>query len=45
MGGFAGQAVFTGALSPDLRELLAWGEIIHVGKNAVKGDGWYTIGM
>jgi CRISPR-associated endoribonuclease Cas6 len=43
MGGFVGHAVFAGELPLSLRELLAWGEIIHVGKNAVKGDGWFTI--
>jgi len=43
LGGFVGQATFTGGLSLPLRELLAWGEFVHVGKNAVKGDGWYLI--
>lgn len=42
MGGIVGDAVFTGDLGP-LRELLVWGSLVHVGKNAVKGDGWYTI--
>jgi hypothetical protein len=22
---------------------LVWGEIVHVGKDAVKGNGWYEI--
>jgi hypothetical protein len=26
-----------------LREALVWGSLIHVGKNAVKGDGWYRV--
>ena len=43
IGGFVGAATFTGALTPALRELLVWGEIVHVGKNCVKGDGWYQI--
>ena len=43
IGGFVGSATFTGALTPALRELLVWGEIVHVGKNCVKGDGWYQI--
>lgn len=42
IGGFVGSATFEGELGP-LRELLAWGEITHVGKNAVKGDGFYRI--
>lgn len=43
IGGLVGQATLAGDLAP-LRELLVWGSLIHVGKNAVKGDGWYTIG-
>jgi hypothetical protein len=43
IGGLVGQVTLAGALAP-LRELLVWGSLIHVGKNAVKGDGWYTIG-
>jgi len=42
IGGLVGEAVFAGELGP-LRELLVWGSLVHVGKNAVKGDGWYTI--
>lgn len=42
VGGLVGQATFVGDLAP-LRELLVWGSLIHVGKNAVKGDGWYSI--
>ncbi|MDW8147555.1 MAG: CRISPR system precrRNA processing endoribonuclease RAMP protein Cas6 [Roseiflexaceae bacterium] len=42
IGGIVGDAVFTGDLGP-LRELLVWGSLVHVGKNAVKGDGWYTV--
>jgi hypothetical protein len=40
--GLLGQATFVGNLAP-FRELLVWGELIHVGKNCVKGSGWYTI--
>lgn len=40
IGGLVGHATFAGDLAP-LRELLVWGSLIHVGKNAVKGDGWY----
>ena len=42
IGGFQGSATFAGDLTP-FRELLVWGELIHVGKNAVKGNGWYKI--
>jgi hypothetical protein len=42
IGGLVGQVALEGNLAP-LRELLVWGSLIHVGKNAVKGDGWYTI--
>ena len=42
VGGLVGQDTLAGELAP-LRELLVWGSLIHVGKNAVKGDGWYTI--
>lgn len=42
IGGFIGQVTYEGDLR-DLRELLVWGEVVHVGKNAVKGDGCYRI--
>jgi hypothetical protein len=42
VGGFVGKAVYEGDLSPFLPWLL-WGQSLHVGKNAVKGNGWYTI--
>jgi CRISPR-associated endoribonuclease Cas6 len=42
IGGIMGRATFAGDLVP-FRELLVWGELIHVGKNAVKGNGWYRI--
>lgn len=41
IGGIIGSATFEGDLSPFL-DLLVLGELIHVGKNVVKGDGWYT---
>ncbi|WP_069804363.1 CRISPR system precrRNA processing endoribonuclease RAMP protein Cas6 [Thermogemmatispora onikobensis] len=40
IGGLVGQATFVGDLA-ELRELLVWGELIHVGKDVVKGNGWY----
>lgn len=43
IGGLIGDVTLTGELAP-LRELLVWGSLIHVGKNVVKGDGWYEIG-
>jgi CRISPR-associated endoribonuclease Cas6 len=42
IGGLIGQVTLAGDLG-GLRELLVWGSLVHVGKNAVKGDGWYTI--
>jgi hypothetical protein len=42
IGGIQGKATFAGDLAP-FRELLVWGELIHVGKNTVKGNGWYRI--
>jgi CRISPR-associated endoribonuclease Cas6 len=42
IGGLLGSATFTGDLAP-FRELLVWGELIHAGKNTVKGSGWYRI--
>lgn len=42
IGGLVGRVVIEGPLAP-LRPLLVWGSLIHVGKNAVKGDGWYTL--
>ncbi|SRR6266487_1041896 len=40
--GFVGKATFMGNLAP-FRELLIWGELVHVGKNVVKGNGWYKV--
>lgn len=42
IGGLVGKITLSGPLGP-LRELLAWGAVVHVGKNTVKGDGWYSI--
>jgi len=42
IGGLIGEASFVGDLAP-LHELIVWGSLVHVGKNAVKGDGWYSI--
>jgi len=40
--GFSGKATFVGELQM-FRDLLVWGELVHVGKSAVKGNGWYRI--
>jgi hypothetical protein len=40
--GLRGSATFVGDLSA-FRELLVWGQLVHVGKSVVKGNGWYTI--
>lgn len=42
IGGLVGQATFAGSLT-HFREYLLWGELIHIGKSCVKGDGWYRI--
>jgi len=43
LGGFVGQAVYSGDLRPFL-PWLVWGQFTHVGKDAVKGNGMYWIG-
>jgi hypothetical protein len=40
--GLVGQATFAGDLEPFL-VLLTIGELIHAGKDVVKGNGWYSI--
>jgi hypothetical protein len=40
--GFVGEVLFTGDLTPFL-EWLLWGQSLQVGKNTVKGNGWYEI--
>jgi len=42
IGGLVGRVVFSGDLAPFL-PWLVWGEIIHVGKDATKGNGWYRL--
>lgn len=42
IGGFVGKASYEGDIT-HLRELLVWGELLHVGKNVVKGNGIYRI--
>ncbi len=40
--GFVGDVVFEGDMAP-FREWLLWGQSLHIGKNAVKGNGWYEV--
>jgi len=40
--GFLGSATYRGELGPFLPWLL-WGQFTHVGKDAVKGNGWYGL--
>lgn len=44
LSGMTGHITFSGDLEP-FRELLTWGELIHVGKSVVKGNGWYKIAI
>lgn len=41
-GGFIGGVVFVGDFELAL-PFLVWGELTHVGKDAVKGNGWFAI--
>jgi len=42
IGGLLGRTTFAGDLTP-FREILLWGELIHIGKSCVKGNGWYKV--
>ncbi|MGB7341282.1 MAG: CRISPR system precrRNA processing endoribonuclease RAMP protein Cas6 [Phototrophicaceae bacterium] len=42
IGGFVGEVQFTGDITPFMTWLL-WGQSLQVGKNIVKGNGWYEI--
>lgn len=42
MSGLVGEVRYVGDLAP-LREVLAWGQLTHVGKYAVAGNGWYEL--
>jgi hypothetical protein len=42
IGGFVGDVTFVGDIEL-LLPYLAWGELTHVGKDAVKGNGWYAL--
>lgn len=43
IGGFVGTATYRASDWQALLSWLAWGQIVHVGKDAVKGNGWYRI--
>ena len=47
IGGFIGQAVYraAGDTWAPLLPWLVWGMSTHVGKNAVKGSGWYSLSV
>lgn len=40
--GFVGEVTIAGDLRP-LQPWILWGAVLHVGKNAVKGNGWYDV--
>ena len=42
-GGFVGQATYTAPDWEPLLPWLLWGTLVHVGKNAVKGEGMFTL--
>lgn len=42
IGGLVGEATYSGDLAP-FRAWLLWGSYLQVGKNTVKGDGWYAV--
>lgn len=42
IGGLMGQFCLEGDLS-NFAALLIWGQVLHVGKDAVKGNGWYQL--
>ncbi|HEX2914064.1 MAG TPA: CRISPR system precrRNA processing endoribonuclease RAMP protein Cas6 [Chloroflexia bacterium] len=42
LGGFVGEATFMGKV-PNLLPLLVWGQLTHAGKDATKGNGWYSL--
>jgi len=43
IGGLVGRATYRAADWTPFRPWLVWGTILHAGKNAVKGDGWFGI--
>ncbi len=43
IGGLVGWATYRSADWTPFRPWLVWGTILHAGKNAVKGDGWFGL--
>jgi len=43
IGGLVGEATYGAEDWRPISPWLVWGTILHVGKNAVKGDGWFEI--
>ncbi len=43
-GGFIGQAVYESDHWEDFLPVLLWGQVVHVGKDAVKGNGMVAVG-
>lgn len=43
LGGLVGDAIYRAEDWTPFRPWLLWGTVLHAGKNAVKGDGWYTV--
>lgn len=44
IGGFTGRATYTSEHWEQLLPWLLWGQMTQVGKNTVKGNGWYEVG-
>lgn len=44
LGGFVGTATYVGRFERVL-PLLTWGQLTHVGKDATKGNGWYSLAV
>lgn len=44
LSGFVGQVILESADWTPFLPWMVWGQFTHVGKDAVKGDGWYDIG-
>ena len=43
LSGLMGSATYTCADFAPFMPLLRWGEVIHIGQHAVKGNGWYRL--
>lgn len=43
IGGFVGQAVYQAERWEPLLPWLLWGQLVQVGKNTVKGNGWFDL--